>query len=224
MSTPTFEPTSTVAVRGSAQLDVEPDYARLHLSIRVSKSNRETAMAKASRMLEALHRGFAAVDGIRAARFPSVRVHRVRHWDETRAAYVDGDWMAGVHGYADVDAAAVAAIVTTAVGAGADVSGVSWYLDRDNTAYREVRKLAVEDAHRAARDFADALGVQLGALVNLADPGLLGPVQHDRFDGAEPLMSAMSMRADDSSMAEIDLDPEPQSVFAQVEGSYRLTA
>ena len=127
---------------------------------------------------------------------------------------------ATVSGTADVTAEEVGVVVTVLVAAGARIGWLGWDLDVDNAAYRKVRQEAVADAHRAASDFAEAVGASLGALVTLADPGLLGagvPSEH----------GDLSIRASASysiePVEELDLDPEPQTVSAHVEACFRLT-
>lgn len=51
-------------------------------------------------------------------------------------------------------------------------SGRFWQLDPDNPVYTEARRLAAEDARRRADAYASALGLGIGAVEWLAEPGL----------------------------------------------------
>ena len=58
-----------------------------------------------------------------------------------------------------------------------EVSGPTWRLAPDNPARLEACRLAVEDARRRADAYAGALGVELGAVVAMAEAGIGGTVE-----------------------------------------------
>jgi uncharacterized protein YggE len=209
-------------------MQVHPDYALLSIALRVSKNQRDAAMARASRIVDALHARLDGLAGVRAVRFTRVTVRRSQVWDEKRKKWANGQWFASVTGHAEVDVESVSTVVTAAVAARGEIVGVSWHLDDENPAHRDVRKRAVREAHRAAQDFADALGVKLGPLVSLADPGLLSRASFyadDPFPGRSAARYGLEMaHSMPMETPEIDLDPQPRHVAARVEGSYRLVA
>lgn len=89
-----------------------------------------------------------------------------------------------------------------------EVSGPWWSLRPDSPAHREARHAAIADALHRAREYAEALGAQVTALVELADEGA----------GAQPMM--MSRAAFGGGAPEgtpvLELDPQPQPVHASV--------
>lgn len=219
MSTITTDPTTTVSVRGDAELEVAPDFATVSLACTSRAPASDDALRAAGRLAEQVRAVLTDRAGVRTFTIGRVRVSEVTHWDREREQHLRTGYSATVSGRADIGTAAVGPTVTALVTAGAQISWVSWGLFTDNAAYREVRKLAVAEAHRAAEDFADAVGAPLGVLVTLADPGLLGagvPQDH------EMLYSRASASIEPEPAEDLDLDPEPQTVTARVEACYRL--
>ncbi|HEY5009639.1 MAG TPA: SIMPL domain-containing protein, partial [Acidimicrobiales bacterium] len=93
------------------------------------------------------------------------------------------------------------------------------------SAHRAVRRQAVANALEAANDFADALGGAVGALITLADPGLLsagapsGNAHVPTRAAGAYLASATSGTAWDER---VDIDPSVITVSASVEASYEV--
>ena len=99
-----------------------------------------------------------------------------------------------------------------------DVRRVTWKVDDDNPAWAAVRADAIAAALRRGWDYAAALGVDLQAVEQVADPGLLAA------GGQEPAHFRMARAA--SAAGEIDtpsLDPVPQEVAAAVEARFRAS-
>jgi uncharacterized protein YggE len=164
----------------------------------------------------------AESDGVRQSRISRVRVQELSHWDKKRDQYISDGYSAALTGTAEIVVREVAGVIERLVAAGARIGWVGWDIDRDNPAYREARKLAVGDAHRAAVDFADAIGADLGSLATLADPGLLAAGSgRVRDDGATSVVHS-SMGAGDTDPDELEIDPEPQHVQAHVEACFYL--
>jgi uncharacterized protein YggE len=69
------------------------------------------------------------------------------------------------------DASVVGELIAGAVDRGAQVSGPAWTIATNNPARVEACKEAALDARRRAQAYADALGVRVGALVAVRDPG-----------------------------------------------------
>jgi hypothetical protein len=210
-------PATTVSVRGDAHLDVDPDHGTISFSVETHASTAAKALERAVRIADTCREALADAAGVRRVEIGRARVRERKHWNQKQDRWIADGHDATIGGSTDVSAADVGAAVAALVAAGAQVNWVGWSLDDDNPAYREVRKLAVAEAHRAAVDFADAVGTTLGALVTLADPGLLGagvPVHDDR----------MVMHAEMAApvVEELELDPERQTIFARVEACFGL--
>ena len=211
-------PATTVSVRGTARLEVDPDYGTVSFSVEAEASTSPKALERAATVADACRAVLADAAGVRRSEVGRVRVHERRHWSEQRDRWIADGFAASVSGSTDVDVAEVGRVVGALVEVGAVVGWVGWSLDDDNVAHREVRKLAVGEAHRAAVDFADAVGAPLGPLVTLADPGLLGAGVPD--EGRRALYSA-AVRSEPEP-TELDLDPEVQEVYARVEACFSL--
>jgi uncharacterized protein YggE len=98
---------------------------------------------------------------------------------------------------------------------------VSWRVDEDNPAWRDVRAAAISAALRKGADYADALGGRVAAVHHVADQGLLAG---DAPDGS-PRRMALSARAA-AATAESDvpsLDPVPQEIRAVIEARLHAT-
>jgi hypothetical protein len=106
---------------------------------------------------------------------------------------------------------------------GRAIDGPYWSLRRDSEVYREARGEAVGEAVRRAREYADALGSQLTALLELADTGLStggAPAPQGR---AMYAMAASAGGRDQGGPPALDLEPTQQNVYAAVEARFSAT-
>jgi uncharacterized protein len=89
------------------------------------------------------------------------------------------------------------------------LSGPWWQLRPGSTAGAEVRRAAIADALQRAREYADAVGAQVERLIEISDESAGG-------------MPTMIMRtaafgaADSASVPDLDVDPQLQTVQANV--------
>lgn len=97
---------------------------------------------------------------------------------------------------------------------GLHVQSAAWSVDPANPAWERVRAAAIAAAVRKARDYATALGGEIARLEHVADAGLLGQ------GGATVSYSGSYLAAGDVRTSGPPLDPEPQSVAAQVEARF----
>lgn len=207
-------------VRGSASLEVMPDYAVVSLSADATRATRESALEVVQSTVFELRQALQDRPDVRVVNLSRIRVQEATEYDRELQTRVHIGWTATVSGKVLIDTAHVTVVVARIAGTAGEIGYVSWYLDGDNEAYRQVRVDAVADAFRAAGDFAGALNRKLGELRVLADPGLLSAqtaetdpmVRGMAFDGAAGGI------ADDS--VEIELDPELQTVYASVEATF----
>lgn len=208
---------ATLNVRGSASKDAAPDYAVVAINVGAESPRRADAVAEVEGRVAVVRAAVADLPGVRSLTLPRVRVDRTYHWDEASGTNKQTGWSAAVSGGVEVAADGVDGVISALLGEDLDVGWVSWALDDDNPVHRAVRTLAVEDAFRAAQDFADALGMALGDIRVLADAGLLGA-------GAGPgapeprMVKAMASPAAPS----IELDPQLQRVSVSVEATFTL--
>jgi uncharacterized protein len=163
-----------LAVRGEAVLEVEPDIARIEMSVAAVDGDRAQTLRLLTERADAVAKvldGFP--DVIEKTETSAIRV------SPQLAARAEPDRSPGYHG-------AVYHVITVtgfdrlgeliAQLAGqelAQVGGPWWELRPGSPAYRRVRVAAVRDAVRRARDYAAALGSELVGLTELADARLL---------------------------------------------------
>ncbi len=107
-----------------------------------------------------------------------------------------------------------------------EVGGPWWNLRPDSPVYREARIAAVSDAIQRARDYAAAVGSQLAGLIELADAHLLSEARSP----AEPRpLSASSARLPHRPRATpqdepvFDLSPARQQVRATIEARFVIS-
>ncbi len=207
---------TTLSVRGEASLEVLADHVLLTVQVSRSDPDRALATASAAEAADALRAAVAATAGVRTSALSRVRVVETSEWDDRTRTTVRTGWQATLGGRVDVEAASAGDVVGAVVDAGAEVVGADWRPFDDNPVHREVRRLAVVAAGRAAADFADALGGSLGELVELADAGLLSGSAE-----AEPRLARMLVMG--SGAGSIDVDPQLLTVRAVVDARYLLT-
>jgi uncharacterized protein YggE len=217
--------TATIAVKGSASAEFTPDFAVAHLSQEFNAPARADALVGGNAAIALLRDTVADIDhGVRELRIHSLQVHEsFRHIGPDHVKESAG-WVAQLNGQVLIEAADVRVVYARLIQTGVTIHQLTWHLDRDTErqARRGVRRRAVVDAGEAANDFALALGGQLGALLALADPGLLGAAT---FGGAARGTTPMRMASATSGMRDdtVDIDPDVITITANVEASYEVT-
>ncbi|MDX2850371.1 SIMPL domain-containing protein [Actinacidiphila glaucinigra] len=216
--------TPHVGVRGEATLEVEPELARIAVTVSARGTDRRATLDDLTRrnaqVLELVKGCADAVEKLETGAFVITPELRERGRGERVRAY---------HGSVRVGAAltdfTVLGELTTRL---ADleltrVDGPWWSLRPDSPAYGEARRQAVRDAVQRAREYAEALGARLVALVELADEG----VQQSAPFRARPAMRTAAFAAPGGgaeSAPALDMEPERQSVYAQVTAHFTMTA
>jgi uncharacterized protein len=101
------------------------------------------------------------------------------------------------------------------------VTGPAWRLRPDSQAYRQVRLAAAGDAIQRAREYAEAFGGRVTGLVEAADTGLLAVGE---AGPASFRTAALAGGMEESELSEFDFEPARQTVHAQVEARFTMTA
>ncbi|WP_433387539.1 SIMPL domain-containing protein [Micromonospora sp. KLBMP9576] len=204
-----------VTVRGEAYREVAPEIARFEVTVTARDRDRETTLTR-------LAERAAAVRVLLDASDPAVdrrQTGELRVRPETRRS---GERVVAYRG-------SVSTTVTvsdfTALGElmlrladqdQVEVAGPWWSLRPDSPANREARHAAIADALTRAREYAQALGAQVTALIELADA-----------DATEqPMMSRMAYAAGggvEGVAPELELDPQPQTVHAAVRARFAIS-
>ncbi|WP_280889347.1 SIMPL domain-containing protein [Streptomyces sp. LBL] len=211
-----------IAVRGEAHLEVDPEIARLDITVASRGKDRRTALDDLTRRnttvldliktygdsVERLETGaFSLTPQLKEGRGERVHAHHGR-----------------VHITAELTDFTALSELTTRL-ADLDltrVDGPWWTLRPDSPAHRQARQQAVREAVQRAREYAEALGTTLTALVELADTGA------DSTPPAYPAPPGSRMRSmahgatENTAAAPLDLEPQRQRVHAQVNARFTM--
>ncbi|MEV5428795.1 SIMPL domain-containing protein [Streptomyces sp. NPDC052701] len=210
-----------IAVRGEAHLDVDPEIARIGITVTARGRDRRGTLADLTRrnttVLDLVKSYGEAVERLETGAFsitPELTGHgrgeRVRtHHGTVRITAELADFTALgelTTRLADLDLTRV--------------DGPWWALRPDSPAHREARRKAVHEAVQRAREYAEALGTSLAALVELADVGAEGPRAYPPPPGRMRTL-AHAAAAEDTAAA-LDLEPQRQQVYAQVNARFTM--
>jgi uncharacterized protein YggE len=217
--------TATIAVKGSASEDFPADYATAFFGYEFKAAARSEALAGGNAVIAQLRETVARIgSGAREMKVQSLRVQEV--FDHVGPDHIreQTGWAAQLGGWILIEAATVPAGVAQLIRTGVRITHLTWHLDLDTElkAHRAVRRLAVADAREAANDFALALDADLGRLITLADPGLLGAGDFE-VGGVRSARYSASATSGAAWDEYVDLDPEEITIWANVEASYEVT-
>ncbi|WP_371538758.1 SIMPL domain-containing protein [Streptomyces sp. NBC_00466] len=216
--------TPRVAVRGEASLEVEPETATLTVTAGARGKDRRAALHDLTRRNTAileLARGYGeAVEKLESGALsisPEPDRHgrgeKIRAYSgHVRITVVLNDFTA----LGELTSRLARQELTR-------VDGPWWALRPGSPAHREARRQAVRDAVTRAREYAEALGAELTALVELSDPGADDGARPPApgFAGARGFRAAAPGAADDAPS--IDLEPQRQTVYAQVNARFTMS-
>ncbi|MFE2549639.1 SIMPL domain-containing protein [Streptomyces sp. NPDC059355] len=213
-----------VAVRGEARLEVDPEIARIGITVTARGTDRRTALEDLTRrnntVLELVKSYGDAVEKLETGAF-SINPELTRHGRAERIRAYHGS----VHVTAELSDFTALGELTTRL---ADleltsVDGPWWALRPTSPAHGEARRQAVLEAVQRAREYATALGADLAALVELADLGAENAVP--AYPQAAPGggMRTMAFSASEDTAPPLDLEPQRQTVHAQVNARFTMT-
>lgn len=213
------EQLAQVSVRGEAVLEVDPEIATFNVTVRVVERKRDDAIRELNSRMEAVRKVFDTFDAALERRETSSMwiQAKVKGRDEKQTGYA-----ATLRSKLVVKDLAAIGDLAGQLGALDDVTldGPWWGLRPQSDVYRQARQAAARDAVARAGDYAAVLGATLVALIELADTGLLT----EGAAVAQP-MYAMAMRGGaPSEPPSIDLEPARQTVRANVEARFQMTA
>ncbi|MGW2669429.1 SIMPL domain-containing protein [Streptomyces sp. NPDC001272] len=213
-----------VAVRGEAHLEVDPEIARIGITVTARGTDRRTALDDLTRrnnaVLDLIKSYGDPVEKLETGAF-SITPELGRHGRGERVRSYQGT----VHTTAELSDFTALGELTTRL-ADLDltrVDGPWWSLRPTSPAHAEARRQAVLEAVQRARAYARALGADLAALVELAD---LGAEDATPLAMAAPAGAYRSMAfagAEDDNPPPLDLQPQRQTVTAQVNARFTMT-
>ena len=207
-----------ILVRGEGEIRALPDFARVRASVDGEGVSRDEAYDIAAGAASALDAVFEE-HGTAFARVitTALMVQPRTRW--RKGETVRTGWQASRTSVVEItDLSRVGDLLALMTRAGAAISGVSWQLDPHNDAFAEARRRAGEDARGRADQYAEALGVTLGEVAWVAEPGLL---TSDASSMHYAVASAAGGLAED---AVIDVAPEEITVRAAIEVGFTIGA
>lgn len=212
--------TPQVTVRGEGRLEVEPELARIAVAVSARGADRTGVLADLTRrnaeVLDLIRARGAAVSKLETGGL-SVAPERPRR----------GKGEARIHrGHVRItveltDFTVLGELVPElADREQTEVNGPWWELRQDSRAYAEARRLAVTEAVRRARAYAEALGTSLGSLLELSDAG---PAESGvyRRGGFSPVSAAFATE-EAGGAPSLDLEPQRQEVTAEVVARFTM--
>ncbi|MGC0210229.1 SIMPL domain-containing protein [Streptomyces levis] len=211
-----------IAVRGEARLEVDPEIARIGITVAARGRDRRSALDDLTRrnagVLDLVKSYGDAVERLETGAF-SITPELTKHGRGERVRTYHGS----VHVTAELTDFTALGELTTRL-ADLDltrVDGPWWALRPESPAHREARKKAVTEAVQRAREYAEALGTTLAALVELADIGAENsPPAYPQPPGR--MRSAAFAGAAESAPAVLDLEPQRQHVRAQINARFTM--
>ncbi|RPF40013.1 hypothetical protein EDD96_3764 [Streptomyces sp. Ag109_G2-6] len=213
-----------VAVRGEAHLEVDPEIARIGITITARGTDRRTALEDLTRrnntVLDLLKSYGEPVEKLETGAF-SITPELTRHGRGERIRAYHGT----VRITAELNDFTALGELTTRL-ADLDltrVDGPWWALRPTSPAHGEARRQAVLEAVQRARAYARALGADLAALVELADLDAENAAPLAMAAPAGAYRSMTFAGAEDEAAPPLDLEPQRQTVHAQVNARFTMT-
>jgi uncharacterized protein len=214
-----------LAVKGEAVFEVEPDVARIEVSVAAVDGDRTRTLRLLTERAAAVAKvldGFP--DVVERTEASAIRV------SPQLAGQAGPDRAPGYHGavYHAITVTGFDRLGELMAQLGdqelAQVGGPWWELRPGSPAYRRVRVAAVRDAVRRARDYAAALGSELVGLIELADARLLSD-SRGQAEALTPSKAGLPHRVRAAAPADqvvVGLVPARQVVRATVEARFTI--
>ena len=213
-----------IAVRGEAHLEVDPEIARIGITVSARGTDRRSALddltQRNTTVLNLVKSYGEAVERLETGAL-SIAPELTRHGRGERVRAYHGH----VHLTAELTDFTALGELTSRL-ADLDltrIDGPWWALRPDSPAHRDARRQAVREAVQRAREYAEALGTTLAALVELADVGAEAAQPMDYGVQSRSLRRAAFAGAEVADeAAPLDLEPQRQQVFAQVNARFTM--
>ncbi|MEU3463172.1 SIMPL domain-containing protein [Streptomyces sp. NPDC006733] len=214
-----------VGVRGEATIETDPELARIAVTVRSRGTDRRHTLDDLTR------RNTQALDLIKSYgdAVEKLETGAVAITPELRDKGRDrGEKIRAYHGVVRIgatltDFTALGELTTRLADLDlTTVDGPWWSLRPQSPVYRDARQQAVRDAVQRGREYAEALGATLTALIELADEGVHQATPYPQQAFAMSARAAGGM-ADAAAPPALDLEPERQNVHAQVTAHFTMT-
>jgi uncharacterized protein YggE len=212
-----------LAVHGEAHLDVDPELARITITITARGTNRRTTLDdlthRNTHIITLVKSYGDAVEKLETSAF-SLSPELTKHGRGERVKTYRGTACTSAE---LTDFTALGELTTRLADLELTrVDGPWWALRPDSPVHRKARQQAVHEAVQRAREYAEALGTTLAALVELADIGAENAQTYGAPQGRMRSMSFAGAGAEDTAAAPLDLEPQRQQVYAQVNARFTM--
>ncbi len=209
---------SELRVTGHGEVDATPDLAVVQVGANDQAKTAVDAQSKVNTVIQAIVEKIKGA-GIPAEKIQSTRMELQPVYEE-RSSSVNRMKVTGYQATSSVrvevsDLGKVGDIVDAAIGAGANnFEGISFQLKDDKDARADALKKAIADARAKAQIMADAAGVRLTIITDIAESSAGGPV----YPVMGRAMAPMALRAAVST----PVSPGEVQVSADVVLTYRI--
>ncbi|MFI5660056.1 SIMPL domain-containing protein [Streptomyces sp. NPDC051684] len=211
-----------IAVRGEAHIEAEPEIARIGITVAARGTDRRTALEDLTRrnthVLD-LIKGYGDAIDKTATGALSITPELTKRGRGERIRTYHGR----VHITADLTDFTALGELTTRL-ADLDLTSVDgpwWSLRPTSPVHAQARQQAVREAVQRAREYAEALGTTLAALIEIADIGADDTFQPGATPRAMMRTAAYGAEAAEPAPA-LDLEPQRQRVRAQVNARFTM--
>ncbi|OQR65183.1 hypothetical protein B6E66_05250 [Streptomyces maremycinicus] len=212
-----------LTVRGEAELEVDPEIARIGITLTARGRDRRTTLDDLTRRntttLDLIKSYGDAVENLSTGTLtltPELtqrgRGERVRTHHGT------------IHLTAELNDFTALGELTTRL-ADLDltrIDGPTWDLRPTSPVHRQARQQAVREAVQRAHEYAEALGTTVAALLELADTGTTGGRPRSAFDRRAVRFSMAATEADTETPEPLDLEPQRIQVHAEVSAQFTM--
>jgi uncharacterized protein YggE len=211
-----------IVVRGVGEVRTMPEHATFQVTVEGEGSTREAAFEVASGAAAAVDEVLQSVTGaVGVVIGTALVVQQKTRWHKGES--VKAGWRAFRRSVVEIrDIDQTSEILGHVVGAGASVAGLRWEVKDDHLSYDEARVLASHDAKRRASTYADSLGLALGSVLWVSEPGLR--IAQSSSEMARGLAGGASpMGARTAGEASIEVLPEEIVVSARIEVGFAFS-
>ncbi|GAA2077236.1 hypothetical protein GCM10009801_33220 [Streptomyces albiaxialis] len=213
-----------VAVRGEALLEFDPEVARIGVTVSARGTDRRAALEDLTRrnatVLELVKGYGEAVEKLETGSF-SVRPELTEKGKRERVRTYHGRVQVTV---VVSDFTALGELTTRLADLElTQVQGPWWSLRPGSPARRQARQQAVREAVTRAREYAEALGASLVALVELADLGAEDPAPTPPYPAAPGGLARAAYGGAAEAAPALDLEPQRQTVRAEVNARFLMS-
>ncbi|MFI1187979.1 SIMPL domain-containing protein [Streptomyces californicus] len=212
-----------VTVRGEAHLEVDPEIARITITLTARGTDRRTTLDglthRNTTTLDLIKTYGDAVEKLETGTL-AIRPELARHGRGERIrAYHGSIQLTAILG----DFTVLGELVTRLADHDLTrIDGPWWALRPTSPHHAAARRQAVHEALQRAREYAEALDTRIDALLELSDTGALGTPTFATAPYGTAGLSRSAHTETATDPAPIDLEPVRQNVDAHVEAAFTL--